>query len=203
MFSHHSVLDAVSSPAYSVTTHVASHPNGQYLICCNYSDLVNVKRVPSTCASAPHNLATRVPKKEEIKRRVTVTSVHSNCHSRNILGHILLASPQRSAASTLASYNFPDAHLRLPSTQPCHHKILISVTPKEPRETPGLGWPPSHLVHAACSVCPAIRTGQAVSTAVLALDEERGWELLWWIVLKLQENSGSAETSAAWSPSSL
>lgn len=90
--------------------------------------------------------------------------------------------------STLVRYSFPGPLVHLPPSQPSHHKVLISVTPKKTRETPGSAWPPSQLMYAACSACPAIITREAVSTPERALDKEKGLEFLWWIVLKPQAN---------------
>lgn len=105
--------------------------------------------------------------------------------------------------STLVSYSFSEPCVRSPPSQPSRHRVPISVMPKEPRETPGSAWPPSHLMYAACGACPAIVKREAVSTPELPLGEDKGVELLWWIVLKPPAKRVTAKPPAAPSPSSL
>lgn len=93
---------------------------------------------------------------------------------------ITLASPQQSAMSALLPWS---PHV---FTQPSCHKVLVSVNPKESKETSGSAYFPSHLMYAACSACSAIIVREGVSMSELALDENKGLELPWWAVLKSQ-----------------
>lgn len=59
---------------------------------------------------------------------------------------------------------------------------------------------PLHLFYAACSARPAVTTREAVSMPGLALDEEKGFGSLWWVVLKPQADSSAAESAASLQP---
>lgn len=103
--------------------------------------------------------------------------------------------------STLVSYISPGLLLRLPPSQPSHLKVLTSVSPKELGELPvWVSRHPLRLFYAACSVHPAVIMREAVPMPWLALGEEKGIELLWWVVLKPQANSSSAESAASLQP---